>query len=82
MYVLLMLQVFYYSTDLFVAARVPRDTATYATIGVGGVMVTMTIISIFLMDRAGRRTLHLIGLGGMMVFSVALTVFMKVQVSW
>ena len=35
-----------------------------ATIGVGAIMVTMTLVTIPLMDRMGRRTLHLIGLAG------------------
>ena len=34
--------------------------AQYATIGVGAIMVIMTLVTIPLMDRAGRRTLHLV----------------------
>ena len=43
-------------------------------------MVGMTIVSIFLMDRAGRRTLHLWGLGGMFIFSIFITISLLVKV--
>jgi len=50
--------------------------AKYSTIGVGIVMVAMTLVSIMLMDRTGRRTLHLYGLGGMFITSMFLTIFL------
>ncbi|KAL0612437.1 Solute carrier family 2, facilitated glucose transporter member 3 [Plecturocebus cupreus] len=37
----------------------------YATIGTGVVNTIFTVVSLFLVERAGRRTLHMIGLGGM-----------------
>ena len=37
-------------------------------------MVVMTLVSVPLMDRAGRRTLHLLGLAGMFLFSIVFTV--------
>ena len=55
--------------------------AKYATIGIGAVMVIMTLISIPLMDRSGRRTLHLYGLGGMFVFSIFITISFLVKAS-
>ncbi|KAK7443983.1 hypothetical protein BaRGS_00040431, partial [Batillaria attramentaria] len=76
--------VFYYSASLFKGAGLDPTAATYATSGVGGVMVVMTLVTIPLMDRAGRRTLHLIGLGGMCVFSVLITVALALrnEVAW
>ncbi|XP_059144226.1 solute carrier family 2, facilitated glucose transporter member 3-like isoform X2 [Physella acuta] len=76
--------IFYYSASLFKDAGLAPDTATHATSGVGVVMVVMTIITIPLMDRAGRRTLHLIGLSGMLFFSVLITVTLALRgsVSW
>ncbi|KAK8769384.1 hypothetical protein V5799_014151, partial [Amblyomma americanum] len=71
--------VFYYSVRLFEAAGLPPSTAKYATIGVGVVMVVMTLVSIPLMDRAGRRTLHLYGLGGMFIFSIFITISLLVK---
>src|SRR5256885_1692810 len=41
--------------------------AILATVGVGVVNVGMTIIAMFLVDRAGRRPLLLIGIAGMIV---------------
>ena len=43
-------------------------------------MVGMTLVSITLMDRAGRRTLHLWGLGGMFIFSIFITISLLVMV--
>jgi len=74
-----MCAVLYYSTDLFTGAGLARDAAKYATIGIGAIMVGMTIVSIFLMDRAGRRTLHLWGLGGMFIFSIFITISLLVK---
>ena len=72
--------VLYYSTDLFIGAGLSSDAAKYATIGIGAIMVGMTIVTIFLIDRAGRRTLHLWGLGGMFIFSIFITISLLVKV--
>lgn len=53
--------IFYYSTNIFTESGLTEEAAKYATIGVGAVMVIMTLVSIPLMDKAGRRTLHLYG---------------------
>nr|KAI8752096.1 solute carrier family 2; facilitated glucose transporter member 1-like isoform X1 [Biomphalaria glabrata] len=76
--------VFYYSANLFKSAGLSPSTATHATSGVGGVMVVMTFVTIFLMDRAGRRTLHLVGLGGMFIFSILMTLTLSLsdKVDW
>ncbi|KAK7584184.1 hypothetical protein V9T40_005147 [Parthenolecanium corni] len=66
--------VFYYSTDLFQRAGLPEDIAKFMTIGIGLIMFVMTIITIPLMDRMGRRSLHLYGLGGMFIFSIFITI--------
>lgn len=72
--------IFYYSTDIFLsAADLPEAYAVYATMGVGGTMVIMTLVSIPLMDRLGRRTLHLWGLGGMFLASIFLTISLLVK---
>jgi SP family facilitated glucose transporter-like MFS transporter 1 len=55
-----MVAIFYYSTDFFLKACIVKEQAQYATIGVGAIMVVMTLVTIPLMDRAGRRTLHLV----------------------
>jgi MFS family permease len=73
-------QVFYYSTNLFITTGLSESHAKFATIGIGTVMVVMTLISIPLMDRSGRRTLHLYGLGGMFIFSIFITISFLVKV--
>lgn len=57
--------IFYYSTNIFTTSGLSEEAAKYATIGVGAVMVVMTLVSIPLMDKAGRRTLHLYGKCGL-----------------
>ncbi|KAK3577353.1 hypothetical protein CHS0354_008451 [Potamilus streckersoni] len=66
--------IFYYSFNLFKSAGMEESVAAHATSGVGGTMVLMTLVTIPLMDRVGRRTLHLLGLGGMFLFSVLITI--------
>ena len=44
-------------------------------------MVTMTFITIPLMDRLGRRILHLVGLAGIIACSIAITVALTLQSS-
>lgn len=80
LFIFLYMQVLYYSTGLFINAGLPENAAKYATVGVGTVMVIMTLITIPLMDRKGRRTLQLYGLGGMFIFSIFVTITMLVKV--
>ncbi|XP_015236986.1 PREDICTED: solute carrier family 2, facilitated glucose transporter member 3-like [Cyprinodon variegatus] len=63
--------VFYYSTGIFSSAGVKQPI--YATIGAGIVNTIFTVVSLFLVERAGRRTLHLLGLGGMALSALLMT---------
>ncbi|KAL0280738.1 UNVERIFIED_CONTAM: hypothetical protein PYX00_001954 [Menopon gallinae] len=76
--------VFTYSTGLFISSGLPEESAKFATIGSGAIMVFMTVVSIPLMDRTGRRTLHLYGLGGMFIFSIFITIsfLIKEMTDW
>ncbi|GAA6086236.1 solute carrier family 2, facilitated glucose transporter member 2 isoform X2 [Tachysurus ichikawai] len=69
--------IFYYSTDIFQSARVAQPV--YATIGVGVVNTVFTLLSVMLVDRAGRRTLMLIGLCGMCCCAVGVTIGLVYQ---
>ena len=71
--------IFYYSTSYLEDAGVPEDKAPYATLGIGATMVIMAVVTIPLMDRLGRRALHLGGLLGMVLFGLALTVLQVVS---
>uniref|UniRef100_UPI00398E48CE solute carrier family 2, facilitated glucose transporter member 1-like n=1 Tax=Pristiophorus japonicus TaxID=55135 RepID=UPI00398E48CE len=64
--------VFYYSTDIFTKAEVSQPI--YATIGTGIVNTAFTVVSLFLVEKVGRRTLHLIGLAGMAVCALLMTI--------
>uniref|UniRef100_W5MNH4 Major facilitator superfamily (MFS) profile domain-containing protein n=1 Tax=Lepisosteus oculatus TaxID=7918 RepID=W5MNH4_LEPOC len=64
-------QVFYYSTGEFAKAGITEPI--YATIGAGVVNTIFTVISLFLVERAGRRTLHLVGLAGMAASALLMT---------
>jgi sugar porter (SP) family MFS transporter len=60
--------VIYYAPKILEAAGFNSASgAILATAGVGVVNVGMTIIAMFLVDRAGRRPLLLIGIAGMIV---------------
>ncbi|KAK3531842.1 hypothetical protein QTP70_030940 [Hemibagrus guttatus] len=69
--------IFYYSTAIFHSAGVAQPV--YATIGVGAVNTVFTLLSVVLVDRAGRRTLMLIGLGGMCCCAVGMTIGLVYQ---
>ncbi|KAM3617441.1 uncharacterized protein V6R79_006198 [Siganus canaliculatus] len=74
--------VFYYSTGIFERAGVSQPV--YATIGAGVVNTAFTVVSLFIVERVGRRPLHLTGLMGMAVSAVFLTVAMALldQLPW
>uniref|UniRef100_A0A8C3A5S0 Solute carrier family 2, facilitated glucose transporter member 4 n=1 Tax=Cyclopterus lumpus TaxID=8103 RepID=A0A8C3A5S0_CYCLU len=63
--------IFYYSTSIFMKAGV--QSPVYATIGAGVVNCAFTVVSLFLIERMGRRTLHMLGLGGMCICAVIMT---------
>ncbi|KAF6731831.1 Solute carrier family 2, facilitated glucose transporter member 1 [Oryzias melastigma] len=74
--------VFYYSTLIFEKAGVAQPV--YATIGAGVVNTAFTVVSLFVVERAGRRSLHLLGLLGMAGAAVLLTIALALldQLSW
>jgi len=69
--------VFYYSTPLFAAMGL--TTPEYCTLGVGVVNVVMTLVSLSLIEKAGRKVLHLVGMAGMCICAVIITVLLEVQ---
>merc|ERR1711988_1206747 len=71
--------IFYYSTSFFTDAGITCDNAQYATLGVGAIMVTMSVVTIPLMDRLGRRTLHFAGMIGMMTCSILITIALNIR---
>ncbi|KAJ8360477.1 hypothetical protein SKAU_G00170020 [Synaphobranchus kaupii] len=74
--------VFYYSTSIFKEAGVAQPV--YATIGAGVVNTAFTVVSLFVVERVGRRSLHLIGLLGMAGSAVIMTIALALldQLKW
>ncbi|XP_060726589.1 solute carrier family 2, facilitated glucose transporter member 1 [Tachysurus vachellii] len=70
--------VFYYSTEIFKKAGFSKPV--YPTIGTGIINTIFTVVSLFLVERAGRRTLQMIGLGGMAVFALIITISLQLLV--
>lgn len=75
------LQVIYFSTDIFTNAGLTGQTPQYATLGMGGMNVLMTLVSLIIIEKAGRKTLQLIGLGGMLIDVILLTICLLFKVS-
>jgi len=71
--------VIYYSTAIFKSAGFDKQASQYANLGLGATNIIVTIISVFLMDRLGRRILHLTGIGGMFITSLILVISLLVQ---
>ncbi|XP_040060790.2 solute carrier family 2, facilitated glucose transporter member 1 [Gasterosteus aculeatus] len=74
--------VFYYSTRIFENAGVQQPV--YATIGAGVVNTAFTVVSLFVVERAGRRSLHMLGLLGMAGSAVLMTIAVALleKVKW
>jgi len=66
--------IFYYAVNFFESAGIETSQAKYANLGVGAIMVAMTLVTVPLMDRLGRRILHLTGLAGMALMAVLIVV--------
>jgi SP family galactose:H+ symporter-like MFS transporter len=65
--------VIYYSPEIFEKAGfVTVDSQLTATVIVGSVNVFFTIVSMFIIDKIGRRKLYFIGLSGIVVALIAL----------
>src|SRR6266446_4827952 len=80
--------VIYYAPKILQAAGFNSASgAILATVGVGVVNVGMTIIAMFLVDRAGRRPLLLVGIAGLIVTLTALGLSFQIsnpsgQLAW
>ncbi|XP_019763407.1 solute carrier family 2, facilitated glucose transporter member 1 isoform X2 [Dendroctonus ponderosae] len=68
--------VMFFSTQIFKMAGLNDANSTYATLGMGGINVCMTVVSLFLVEKAGRKTLLLIGFAGMAIDTALLTISM------
>lgn len=68
--------VIYYSPKIFLMAGFDGTVSTIgASVGVGVVNVIFTIVSVYFVDRLGRRKLYFAGLGGIILSLVSLSMF-------
>ncbi len=66
--------VIYYAPKIFQNVGYPSASSTlFATMGIGAINVLFTLISVWLIDRIGRRPLLLIGVGGMVISLLTLS---------
>lgn len=73
--------VMFFSTKIFMMAQLDKTAAQNATMGVGAMNVFMTIVSLILVEKAGRKTLLLIGFAGMFVDTALLAICLVFAVS-
>ena len=71
----------FYSTSIFRDAGLDDSQAQSATLGMGAMNVAMTVISLILIEKAGRKTLMLSGLSVMIVCTTILLICLKLAVS-
>lgn len=63
-----------YAPKIFTTAGFKIDAALFGTFGLGIVNVIFTVVSIYSIDKIGRRALYIIGSGGMALSLIILTV--------
>jgi sugar porter (SP) family MFS transporter len=72
--------IIYYSPKIFLMSGfADAKAAVWASVSVGVVNVAFTILSLFMIDRLGRRKLYFIGLTGMIIALAALGAFFAMQ---
>jgi SP family facilitated glucose transporter-like MFS transporter 1 len=64
----------FFSTKIFGTAGLDEAASQSATLGMGAMNVAMTVISLVMIEKAGRKTLMLIGLVGMLLMTTMLLV--------
>ena len=71
----------FFSTSIFTSAGLDEKGAQSATLGMGGMNVAMTFVSLALIEKAGRKTLMLVGLSVMVVCTTMLLICLELAVS-
>ena len=64
----------FYSTNFFEMAGIDSESCQFATIGVGAIIFVMTLATVPLMDKLGRRILFLTGSIGQIICHIVLTI--------
>jgi SP family facilitated glucose transporter-like MFS transporter 1 len=58
-------------------AQLSEEHAQYATLSMGSMNVVMTLVSLVLVEKAGRKTLLLVGFTGMFFDTVLLAICLQ-----
>lgn len=66
----------FYSTGLFGSAGLGREESIFGTLGLMVAQIIATVVSLVLMDRAGRRILLLLGTTGCLIASTSMVPLM------
>lgn len=74
----------FFSTKIFKDAKLGERNAQLATLLMGFVNVLMTVVSLLLVEKFGRKTLLLVGFGGMFLVTLLLTLSLALinQFQW
>jgi sugar porter (SP) family MFS transporter len=74
--------IIYYSPKIFLMSGfADAQAAVWASVSVGVVNVAFTVLSLFMIDRLGRRKLYFIGLSGLVVALIAMGTCFLLQAS-
>ena len=75
--------IMYYMSTFFQKAGMSADSSNLVSILVGAINIFMTVVSVFILDRAGRKPLLLIGLSSMILslFGIAAAFFFDSELS-
>jgi len=63
------------------SAGLSETAARYATLGMGTMNVIMTLVSLVMVEKAGRKTLMLFGLSGMCIDVILLCICIQNKAS-
>ncbi|XP_075990081.1 solute carrier family 2, facilitated glucose transporter member 1-like [Anticarsia gemmatalis] len=73
----------FFSTDIFRKVKLTHEQSQYATLGMGAMNVIMTVVSLFLVEACGRKSLLLTGFAGMFVCTVGfVAAYMYSHIAW
>ena len=71
--------IMYYSVKFFESAGVSEDNSRYANLGIGAIMIFMSLVTIPLMDRLGRRVIYLTSTVGALLMTVCIIIAQKLE---
>ncbi|PIK61040.1 putative solute carrier family 2, facilitated glucose transporter member 1-like [Apostichopus japonicus] len=71
--------IMFYATEIYYQTGMDDTQVAYSTVGTGAINVLMTIVAVFVVDRAGRKALLLIPFAGMVVATALLTMSLNLQ---